>query len=251
MNTTIFIQRLQECRKRKFSSQQAFADAYMEKYGMIRDIRKTRDHNMFGTVQSWEQGKSTPSADVLANICDLLDCDADYLLGRIGQRTHDINDAHRYTGLSAEALEQLHQYHENLQQHPDSEIIAGMDERWTLHPYYKAFALYLIDELLVGSKSHKLSVGLLSNLFEKIEEGEIAVKADDYADDPDTEYPSAEEDRELWAAQSREEVDIACYHVTNNIRDILYENAVNLKLPNALETRHLSENTIYFSNASD
>ena len=35
MNTTIFIERLKECRKRKYSSQQAFADAYMEKYGKI------------------------------------------------------------------------------------------------------------------------------------------------------------------------------------------------------------------------
>ena len=85
MNTTLFTQRLQECRRRIFSSQQAFADAYMERFGMIRDIKKNKEHNMFGTVQSWEQGKSTPSADVLANICDLLDCDADYLLGRIDQ----------------------------------------------------------------------------------------------------------------------------------------------------------------------
>ena len=166
MNTTIFTQRLQECRKRKYSSQQAFADAYMKRFGLIREIKKTKDHNMFGTIQSWEQGKSTPSADVLANICDLLDCDADYLLGRIDQRTHDINDAHRYTGLSAEALEQLHQYHEDLQEYPDPEVIFNMEERWSFHPYYQAYALYLIDELLVGSKSHKLSVGSLSHLFE-------------------------------------------------------------------------------------
>ena len=251
MNTTIFKERLQECRRRKYSSQQAFADAYMNRFGLIRDIKKTRDHNMFGTVQSWEQGKSTPSADVLANICDLLDCDADYLLGRIDQRTHDINDAHRYTGLSAEALEQLHQYHEDLQKYPDPEVIYEMAERWPSHPYYQAYALYLIDELLVGSKSHKLSVGLLSHLFEEIEDGNVAVKADDYLHDPDDEYQNTEEERELMAAQSREELDIACYHVTNNIRDILYENAVDLKLPKALEIRHISENTIYFSNAKE
>ena len=79
MNITIFTQRLQECRRRKFSSQQAFADAYMQRFGMIRQGKKKIDNNMFGTIQSWEQGKSTPTADVLANICELLDCDADYL----------------------------------------------------------------------------------------------------------------------------------------------------------------------------
>ena len=46
MNTTLFTQRLQECRRRKFSSQQAFADAYMERFGMIRDIKKNKEHNI-------------------------------------------------------------------------------------------------------------------------------------------------------------------------------------------------------------
>ena len=41
MNIIIFSQRLQECRKRKFSSQQAFADAYLAKYGMIRKGKKS------------------------------------------------------------------------------------------------------------------------------------------------------------------------------------------------------------------
>ena len=86
----------------------------MEKYGLIRNVKRTPDNNMFGTVQSWEQGKSFPSTDVLANICDLLECDADYLLGRIDERKHDINDVRRYTGLSATAIEQLHTYLEQL-----------------------------------------------------------------------------------------------------------------------------------------
>lgn len=53
MNIVIFSQRLQECRKRKFSSQQAFADAYLKTYGMIRKGKKSNDNNMFGTIQSW------------------------------------------------------------------------------------------------------------------------------------------------------------------------------------------------------
>lgn len=60
MNIITFTQRLQECRRRKYSSQQSFADAYMERYGMIRQSKKKIDNNMFGTIQSWEQGKSTP-----------------------------------------------------------------------------------------------------------------------------------------------------------------------------------------------
>ena len=61
MNRVIFSERLIECRKCKFSSQQKFADAYLEKYGTIRQPKSKTDSNMFGTVQSWEQGKSTPA----------------------------------------------------------------------------------------------------------------------------------------------------------------------------------------------
>lgn len=246
MNTVIFSQRLQQCRKRKYSSQQAFADAYMNRYGTIRRPKSSSDSNMFGTIQSWEQGKSTPTADVLANICELLECDADYLLGRIDQRTHDINDAHRYTGLSAEALEQLHEHHENLRAFPEPEVLADMREKWVTHPYFQGYALYLIDELLVGSKSHKLSVGSLDLLFQKIYEGNIVVSADDYISDPEEDDPASVEDREHWAAECRDFIDMACYRVTNNIRDIIYENAVDQKLPNAIKIQCPSDGIYYF-----
>ena len=245
MNRVIFSERLQKCRKRKFSSQQAFADAYMETYGLIRQSRGDGYSNMFGTIQSWEQAKSTPTAEALANICELLDCDADYLLGRIDQRTHDINDSHRYTGLSAQALEQLHEYHENLKKEPNWEEIRNLEERWASHPYYQAYALYLIDELLVGSKSHKLSAAVLDRLYEKIMEEDIGIKAEDYGDASDYDDP-AEDNRELWAAQCREFIDTIAFHITSNIRDIIYENAVNMKLPNAMKILHPSDETYRF-----
>jgi transcriptional regulator with XRE-family HTH domain len=245
MNITIFTQRLQECRRRKYSSQQAFADAYMERFGMIRQGKKKIDNNMFGTIQSWEQGKSTPSADVLANICELLDCDADYLLGRINQRTHDIADAHRYTGLSSSALEQLHEYRMALSKEPNWEEIRKLEENWSSHKYYRAYALYLIDALLTGSKTHKLSIGILDRLFQMIYEEGIGINKEDYGNDD--EYEDEETDnRELWAAQTREQIDIITYLITNNIRDILYENAVDEKLPDALRI-DTTNGTYFFS----
>lgn len=249
MNTIIFSSRLQECRRRKYSSQQAFADAYMEKFGMIRKGKKDIDNNMFGTIQSWEQGKSTPTAEALANICDLLDCDADYLLGRIDQRTHDINDAHRFTGLSAVALEQLHEYRENLREFPNPEVIANMAENWSAHPYYKSFALYLIDELLVGSKSHKLSAGILDRLYTMIYEEGIGVEKEDYGSSP--ECGTTDDDRELWAAQCREQIDIITYRLTANIRDIIYENTVDELLTPALKVKTDNTKGTYFFSVDD
>ncbi len=246
MNISIFTQRLQECRKRKYSSQQAFADAYMKRFGMIRQGKKQTDNNMFGTIQSWEQGKSTPTADVLANICELLDCDADYLLGRINQRTHDITDSYKYTGLSPAALEQLHEYKINLTNEPDWEEISNLQENWTSHKYYRAFALYLIDELLTGSATHKLSVGILDLLLVMIYEKGIGVRKEDYDDDVEDEYSLTDEEKEQLAAQNREEIDLITYRITNNIRDILYENAINGKLPDALKIA-ISNNCYHFS----
>lgn len=241
MNRFAFSERFVECRKRKFHSQQQFADAYMKKYGMIRSPKAKTDRNMFGTVQSWEQGKSTPTAEVLCNICDLLDCDADYLLGRINQRTHAIEDAHQYTGLSPEALEQLHEYRENLSEYPASEEFNKMEYAEIYHPYYQAFALYLIDEILVGSKAHKLSAGTLNSLYTKIYEDEIAVESDDYKTDEDDDSSDTEEERKKLADECREFVDMACYRITNNIRDILFENAIDNKLPNALKVHYLDK----------
>lgn len=246
MNIVIFTKRLQECRKRKFSSQQAFADAYMQRFGMIRQGKKKIDNNMFGTIQSWEQGKSAPTADVLANICELLDCDADYLLERIGQRTHDITDAHRYTGLSPSALEQLHEYRMSLAAEPDWAEIRELSENWTTHKYYKAYALYLIDELLTGSASHKLSAGMLDRLLVMIYEEGIGAKKEDYDNDDDDTYSLSDEEKGQLAARTREEIDLLTYRITNNIRDILYENAVNEKLPDALRI-DTSKGTYFFS----
>lgn len=235
MNRVIFSQRLQECRRRKFSSQQAFADAYVKQFGMIRQAKKGIDSNMFGTIQSWEQGKSTPTAEALANICDLLDCDADYLLGRINQRTHDINDAHRYTGLSSEALEQLHEYRENLAQTPDWKEVRDLEDNWLSHKYYQAYALYLIDELLTGSEHHKLNAAVLEHIYSKtLYEGGFGITPEEYGNAED--YDSPEDDqRELWAAKDREQIDINTYLITTNIRDILFENASQNKLPPALK----------------
>ncbi len=211
MNTTTFSERLRLCRKHKFSSQQAFADAYMEQYGMIRETKKRSiDHNMFGTVQSWEQGKSIPTADVLANICDLLDCDADFLLGRIDERNHDINDMRRYTGLSAQAIEKLHEYAELLSREewwlPDEDAQAV---------YLQGFALFLIDELLTGSTHHQLEASVLNLIYGDIYENR----------------------GETMGIDDFKQLNSWIYNIVQSITSILTENAEQCIFPPALAIR--------------
>lgn len=237
MNITIFSERLRMCRKKKYSSQQAFADAYMKKYGTIRSTKKrSLDHNMFGTIQSWEQGKSMPTADVLANICDLLDCDSDYLLGRIPERKHDINDMHRYTGLSSTAIEQLHSYCEELSKKHDWMNDRSLD--YLTHNYYHSFSLFLIDELLCGSKSHKLSAFSLNGIFEKMIDGGFYCATTPSESDDDFTI----EEQEQFIQEDKLYLDSAIYSITSNIRDILMENCMNDVFP---PTFSISENGAY------
>ena len=76
------------------------------------------------------------------------------------------------------------------------------------------------------------------------EEG-IGVNKEDYEND--NEYEDEKTDnRELWAEQTREQIDIITYLITNNIRDILYENTVDEKLPDALRI-DTCKSTYFFS----
>ncbi len=59
------------------------------------------------TLSKWENGTRIPKIDKLLVICQLFNCDADYMLGIISERTHDIKKMKNKTGLSYDALKLL------------------------------------------------------------------------------------------------------------------------------------------------
>ena len=69
------------------------------------------------TIRSWEQGRKTPQLPQLLKLCEIYNCDLDYLVGRIDCRTHEIQDIHAYTGLSEDSIEMLHKWNCS-QDHP-------------------------------------------------------------------------------------------------------------------------------------
>lgn len=71
-----------------------------EKLAQILDVN-------LKTVQNWEQGISNPSTEKLIQVADLLDCDLDYLIGKIKETTHDNAFIRQETGLSEEAIIRL------------------------------------------------------------------------------------------------------------------------------------------------
>ena len=64
------------------------------------------------TIENWEQGKSSPPLETFLKLCDFFGCSADFLLGRIGEKNHDLHFICGYTGLAEESAEALHFFRE-------------------------------------------------------------------------------------------------------------------------------------------
>lgn len=115
MDKNLFAKRLVEQRERAgYKTQSDFAKAYNERYP-----QKHRDEangnlskyaGILGTIKHYENPdyiRSMPTAEKVSNICDILGCDIDYLLGRIDEQTHDLDFVCKYTGLSAKAVSRI------------------------------------------------------------------------------------------------------------------------------------------------
>ena len=59
------------------------------------------------TVRNWEQGKRRPSLEQMEIICNTVNCDIDYLFGKIETLTHDTAFICDKTGLSEKAVQIL------------------------------------------------------------------------------------------------------------------------------------------------
>jgi|GEM_PF-4612823 len=92
-NNTNFSAGLRRARKAAgFRTQQDFSDAF---------------HKSLNAVQKWEQGKTKPTMDEFLDLCHFFNCDADYLLGNMEEKTHDLHFICDTTGLSSKAVAAL------------------------------------------------------------------------------------------------------------------------------------------------
>lgn len=124
MDKILFSERLVEKRKKKgYKTQKEFAEAYDSKFPTKRKDESAGNveiGGILGTIKHYENPnytKSMPTLDKVDNICSLLECDIDYLTGRIDQETHEKEDICEYTGLSEKAVDMLH----HLKQHGNAE----------------------------------------------------------------------------------------------------------------------------------
>lgn len=88
-----FGKRIKKCRKENgINSQEEFA----QKIG--RHIK---------TIRNWEQGICLPELKDLINICEMLNCSIDYLMGNIDESTHDLHYISVETGLTEQSIKFL------------------------------------------------------------------------------------------------------------------------------------------------
>jgi len=117
-----FGEKLKEARKKAgYKTQEAFAEAF--------DCKTE-------SVRNWEQGRTFPEIGTLFHLADFLDCDLDYLIGRIDKPTHDLQFITDELRLSEEAVKKLMQLSDR-QLQSISEIIE--------HPKYGKMTAQISD----------------------------------------------------------------------------------------------------------
>ena len=113
MDKELFCKRVQTARTDAgFLSQEDFATEYDSRFQPedVPDGKKPK--SIYGTVKKYERAKIPPrTLQIISNMCDVLNCDADYLLGRIDKKTHDVSFISEYTGLSESAIGFLRYIH--------------------------------------------------------------------------------------------------------------------------------------------
>lgn len=73
---------------------------------LMRKLGSTVDQK---TIESWELGRNNCSLTNIPYICEILDCDTEYLFGNSSTPHKEIADVSAITGLSPEAIENLKQ----------------------------------------------------------------------------------------------------------------------------------------------
>lgn len=118
MNKILFSERLALRRKEcGYNTQYALAEEYNKRFPSSRKNRKEENNRnssgILGTIKHYENGNynGSPKLDIVDNLCKILECDVDYLLGNIDCKTHDDQFIHNKTGLSEIAILELRQLH--------------------------------------------------------------------------------------------------------------------------------------------
>lgn len=71
-----------------------------KKRGLRQEDLSTELNMAASTIKNWEQGRTWPEMPDFIRLCNFFDCDLDYLVGRLDEKTHDLAYICSKTGLS-------------------------------------------------------------------------------------------------------------------------------------------------------
>ena len=114
----IFSKRLKEIRKLRYKQFQEYeqlnnnSDKTNDKY---KNYKKCRSQETFAeainekrqTINNWEKGHKFPSLDKFINLCNYLDCNADYLLGSVDTPVYEpVTISHYFSKIKSEIIKE-------------------------------------------------------------------------------------------------------------------------------------------------
>lgn len=115
MDKILFSNRMKERRKAAgYRSIKALASVYNVRFrngsASLED-----DSGILGTLKNYENPNylGVPRLDIVENICELIDCDVDYLLGKIENPKHMYEAMYKEYGISKKSSEQLRYWYEH------------------------------------------------------------------------------------------------------------------------------------------
>lgn len=114
MNKILFSEQLRERRKNcGYDTINDLARKYNETFPSERKNKKAENSGdysgILGTLKNYENPnkKCNPRLDIVDNLCKLLSCNVDHLLGNIECKTHDVQFIQDCTGLSENSIENI------------------------------------------------------------------------------------------------------------------------------------------------
>lgn len=113
MDKVLFAERLTQLRTERGYTQYSLAKAYNDRFPTRRkDDTAGNEGNfggIYGTIKNYENPNKNinPNLNIVCNLCEILDCDIDYLIGKIDVPRHETADIMATTGMTQEAVNRL------------------------------------------------------------------------------------------------------------------------------------------------
>ena len=135
MSNLLSLENFDRALKKKNWDLKKLADEYDKKYS------DENGKTIYNTLRKWRSPNGNPTLNILVRICDLLECDIDYLLGRIEESTHTIKFIGEKTGLSEDSQKRLQEIMKTPQ---DGKEMIKILDKLIRNP---AFSIFLIKDI--------------------------------------------------------------------------------------------------------